>query len=1699
MHKKAKKPPRHREEPDTHRGDAGKPERRQPDDSSSAVPLSSGSARSGIGASEPVRKEQYKRVAPCRKKKKKLPEPHNDLLPAGLALSKTEEVDPLHEELSDFIDHQQIAYLKAITERIMDNEFEQFLKENFKDNMSNYAKRTENESRGVGYAESYTPLDEKVNRKQEKRMQRAAARIVSKRESSTTANRGKEKAPQDISAALDETGWGLSTSPLQAEDMETSRRVNAQEFDARREESNEFKGLGYSSTIANYISHRFKDDTKTAPPKPEKLGRAATKLAARALLDERRTSGGSDAYLAISSLSRGGGGIDSLYVDDETYAIVDSGTSVTITNLRDRTMLESFDEKKSVKIAGFNGSRSRSRGSGTIVGYASAQSGRTVTIRIPDSHQVDGAPHDLISVSNMVKNGYEFHFTAKEAYIISPNREKIILFEKSGLYWLKMKRAIGPAASAGLARIPRGKSVEQKRPLLRQDLNEFVNIEVKNKTATPFQKCRDGDCQQCNLTLRAEGKTVPLRLMHQRLNHMSQDLIVKMSKLGALDVNVTGKKDVCDVCRTAKAHRNPVPKRRELSDDQVKPFQRVWTDLKGKLTKDIWGNQYIITFTCEATRWTWVGFMKRKSEAKDQYLKFLKWAKLEGHKVDLLNSDSGGEYTAAENAKVISEFQKISEEWCVKQNFTCAHTPEQNGVSERLNRTLVESGRSLLIHAGAGAELWSLAVAHAVFIKNRVWHSRHQISENVGASPYQALYGATPRTTNLRVWGCDAWKLDHGHRSSSWARKASKQIFVGLSAKRKGWVLLDPKTRKLSTSYHVTFDEDMGARRCALRDFDLRQTKKAGPGATADEEREAKLERSLYDESPDLKYEDRLEAFVEEEDQRHRGALDQHVHQTRGEHAEDRRAQDAESSSRDSGAEEAYWPDRSSTSPRTRTNGGDRTTRSSARPRSSSVPSRRTRSAPSPDEKAPLQVPTRRAAIGAPQELEEEDMLFLRKALEINLPLVFQQRNPKLTRTSSRKRYEEYKKAKNLREAKQLKATWEDLVWDYSRGWIDFSAAASSNATLNEIIMDDYLRTVNDSPAAYANQDGHPTTADKFSGLCFEESIQQDYAMIGIDVIESLSYRARRILSKAIGGQTLTEFAHCCAARIVIPTPLTVSEAMASEHKEEWKKAMQEEIDTLTRFHCFNVVPKAEALRHGRLVKSKWVFKVKMESDGGLQRFKARLVAKGFTQQYGVDYDVTYSPVFGYSSLRSILSKAANEDLQLTNWDLASSFIQQELDTDNLFMQPPAGYEKYLPNGQPAALHCLKSIYGLKQSSRLLHDRLSKYLKSLGFRQLVSDTCLFVKGSGADICIVATWVDDIIMANARSNNVEREQFDRDLRKEFEMSPWTSGEADWLLNMTIKRDWERGELHLSQPLAIENMAKKFGLTDREGRKPHIPMKPDLKLVKAEGDDIIPESVFPYQSMVGGLLYLSLTARPDVAQSVSVLSRFMSCPGEEHCEAAKQIVKYLYGTKDYGITYTRNGNSAPHLEKEIDAPLIQTYVHSRKNAAAIEDPTGDSQLMGTYADADLAGDVGTRKSTSGYCIVMNGGLVQWSSKLQATVALSTAEAETIAATEAVKQLMHMRLLHEELGMESVGPSTVYEDNVACISLAHGSQQSKRAKHYQLKVHFLNEKFNDGTFAFEKVGTTEQLGDALTKSLPRESFCRYRDWMGVKPPPK
>jgi hypothetical protein len=115
----------------------------------------------------------------------------------------------------------------------------------------------------------------------------------------------------------------------------------------------------------------------------------------------------------------------------------------------------------------------------------------------------------------------------------------------------------------------------------------------------------------------------------------------------------------CDICRATKVHRTPVPKQREEEAAETKPFERVWTDVKGKLLKDWWGNQYMVTFTDEVTRWTCVYFCQKKSQVKERFQEFLKFVEGQGYKVKVLCSDGGGEYTASEHAQIASAFEKL--------------------------------------------------------------------------------------------------------------------------------------------------------------------------------------------------------------------------------------------------------------------------------------------------------------------------------------------------------------------------------------------------------------------------------------------------------------------------------------------------------------------------------------------------------------------------------------------------------------------------------------------------------------------------------------------------------------------------------------------------------------------------------------------------------------------------------------------------------------------------------------------------------------------------------------------------------------------------------------------------------------------------------------------------------------------------------
>ena len=409
---------------------------------------------------------------------------------------------------------------------------------------------------------------------------------------------------------------------------------------------------------------------------------------------------------------------------------------------------------------GFNGSISSSKGKGTIVGFTRSAQGQRVPLRIPNAYPVQGAPNDLLSVSSMVSQGYSFHFTPERSYVVTPAKEELDLVHKSGLYWLKWHRAINPAArhdiSQGVRRVIGAQIGAQPKGSFRGDdsstselrdeaLDEFSTIELTNNSNDNFsmvgksppvylvKPCSRSECHFCNAATGAVK--IPMSLMHRRCIHWNTAMLSKMSKNRAIDLvpkEVAETICVCEVCKAAKATRKAVSKTRESEPETTKPFSRVWTDVKGKVDADFWGNKYVITFTCEVTRWTCVYFCQKKSQAKDRLKEFIQWVKRMGHKVDRMQSDGGGEYTSNENAKVLSEFQVICLEHDIEQNFTAAHTPAQNGVAERVNRTLVEHARCLLINAGLSSNFWSLAVKHVAYCRNRLWHQKHQVSANVG-------------------------------------------------------------------------------------------------------------------------------------------------------------------------------------------------------------------------------------------------------------------------------------------------------------------------------------------------------------------------------------------------------------------------------------------------------------------------------------------------------------------------------------------------------------------------------------------------------------------------------------------------------------------------------------------------------------------------------------------------------------------------------------------------------------------------------------------------------------------------------------------------------------------------------------------------------------------------------------------------------
>jgi hypothetical protein len=514
--------------------------------------------------------------------------------------------------------------------------------------------------------------------------------------------------------------------------------------------------------------------------------------------------------------------------------------------------------------------------------------------------------------------------------------------------------------------------------------------------------------------------------------------------------------------------------------------------------------------------------------------------------------------------------------------------------------------------------------------------------------------------------------------------------------------------------------------------------------------------------------------------------------------------------------------------------------------------------------------------------------------------------------------------------------------------------------------------------------------------------------------------------------------------------PKSLAEAQSSPDWSHWKKAMDRELGTLEKAGTWFNVPRPP---DKNIVGSKWVYRIKHNADGSVDKYKARLVARGFTQIYGVDYFTTFSPVAKLSSFRTILAIAARHDWEIESFDFNAAYLNGELDDDEeIYMYPPPGYDS-----DPDIVKRLrKALYGLKQAGRKWYDTLSRALADIGFSVSQADPGVFIAKISEDILILAVHVDDCIFTGSSALLITEYKDKINSCYAFK----DLGPISWLLGIRVTRNRAERTISLSQTTYIDSILSRFALADA---KPCTsPMIPGIVYTKDQSPNSPEEAVqmkkTPYREAIGSLMYVAVATRPDIAFAVSALSQFLSNPGRAHWEAVKRVFKYLSGTKTLELTYG-----------------------------------GERHGLEGYTDADGATQE-HRHAMSGYAFLIDGGAVSWSSRKQELVTLSTAEAEYVAATHAAKEAIWLRKLIGELFPNLIMPTPLHCDNQAALKLATDDNYHARTKHIDIRYHFIRHVVATGALKLSYCPTEDMVADIFTKALPKWKVAAHVHSLGM-----
>jgi hypothetical protein len=529
------------------------------------------------------------------------------------------------------------------------------------------------------------------------------------------------------------------------------------------------------------------------------------------------------------------------------------------------------------------------------------------------------------------------------------------------------------------------------------------------------------------------------------------------------------------------------------------------------------------------------------------------------------------------------------------------------------------------------------------------------------------------------------------------------------------------------------------------------------------------------------------------------------------------------------------------------------------------------------------------------------------------------------------------------------------------------------------------------------------------------------------------------------------------------PDIMYYHQAMQQPDREHWQKAVQLELSDHEKGKHWKEVLITSLPKGTKVLPAVWAMRRKRRiATQEVYKWKARLNIDGGKQEHGIHYWETYAPVVAWPVVRFFLVLSLLKGWKTRQLDFILAYTQADVETD-LYMKLPTAYSKPGITPQTHVLKLLKNLYGQKQAGRVWNKYMTERTIALGFVQSKADECVFYFNKS----VMLVYTDDCIIMGPEDK--ELDLMVAKLKSSFDITE--EGDICDYLGIKFTKQVDNS-ISLTQPHLIASILKDLGLDKPNSKIEDTPALSSVALTKHLDRRSHDHNHFDYRSVIGKLNYLEKSTRPDISEAVHQCARFSSNPRQPHTEAVKRIGRYLKGTATGGII--------------MHPGTVQSF-----------ECWVDASHAGEWKTEGIEDEAASARSRMGYVFTYANCPILWASKMQTEIALSTTEAEYMALSMAMREMIPLVRLFEEAKKSGIDidvnkaivKCTVFEDNEGTAEIATVHKFRARTKHIHLKYHHFREHVTSGLIQIEKVPTTMQLADIFTKPLGLYLFIKHR----------